>query len=333
MTPWVVRAAASLRRVAFAAKNMEIAPPWSGWRKASKSLPEWSVIATDDAATTVPQGYREVGRGEILPVSEEERLVATARFGARTPEEADDLVRMRRCDPGTHDWYVWVAPLSLDATTAPAAWVAAADGAIGTEHSHVVVRQADGGWLSWAGLGSHMIAARRSADQPGKRRKCVFATREDAIAGGVALVRDLRRKAVERLQTHLAGWDPEAVDARLSPPALMRFVAGWVPATDIAIHEPADDPGRYPSSWSMPVTARVPADAPDDGAVPDTFSEHLRALVREEMARRHLDQRSLARMVGVHEAIISRWLNGVTAPRPEVVDAVAAALGIGPRIR
>lgn len=61
-----------------------------------------------------------------------------------------------------------------------------------------------------------------------------------------------------------------------------------------------------------------------DGMAGDTFS----AWLREQMRRRDWNQTELARRLGTHSSVVSRWVRGERVPDPESVDRLADVFGL-----
>ncbi len=300
-------------RICYASSAIEEAGQWMPWRSR-----HWHVYRTESATAPVPEGATEIHRGDELPVSDgeiQDAIGDLAGLGqALTPDQAADVVRGLRNDPGTHDWYAWVAPIHLTADEASQAYVDAMTSPK-TIHSHIVLRpchSADG-WFAWVGLGT-LIDAILKPDLSAR-----WSSRERAIQAAFTAIVEVRRECMAEIERLLDGWDLEAVEQIREGRVPIAFgVVPWLQS--IMVHE-GDSSGT--SSWDLPVVERLSDHDLIDPVEARRESECDPAERRASLRQRKNDRNRR------NKGTIASWLRRAGYARGSEVDVTRAAADLG----
>lgn len=330
-------------RICYATSPLKDSGHWFPWR-----AKHWHVYRTTDADAPVPAGATEISRGEELPVAEkeiEQGIAGQAGIGdALTADQAADIVRGLRHDPGTHDWYAWVAPIHLTKEEASQAYVDAMTSPK-TIHSHIVLRpchSADG-WFAWIGLGS-LIDAVLKPDLSAR-----WKSREQALAAAYSAIAEARRECMAEIKRLLDGWDPEAIDHIREGRVPVAF--GVVPWSRVIYVHEGDSAGT--SSWDLPVVERLDGAAAIRRVKARRESEcdraERRAALRARKSERNrrnrgtiaswlrragyvrdggeVDILKAAEALGIDQKNLRQYLAGEISPSVETLERIAKAIG------
>ncbi len=335
-------------RICCAKSPIEKHGVWRLWR-----AKHWHVYRTIDATAAVPEGAVEIYRDWELSVSDAEiqRIVAgEAQFGEPIGAEyAADIVRGLRHDPGTHDWYAWVAPVTLTAEEAGLNYVDAMTRPK-TIHSHIVLRPCHSapGWFAWIGLGS-LIDAVLKPDLSAR-----WKSREQALAAAYSAIAEARRECMEEIERLLDGWDPEAVDHIREGRVPVAF--GVVPWSRVIYVHEGGSVGT--SSWDLPVVERLDGAAAIRRVKARRESEcdraERRAALRKRKSERNrrnkgtiaswlrragyvrddgeVDILKAAEALGIDQKNLRQYLAGEISPSVETLERIAKAIGWQARV-